>query len=231
MDTTFEEIDLMIRQSKLIPEDLQRASILVVGTGMLGSWVCEALSRIAGEVHGVDFDVVGPENIGTQAFNEQQVGAPKVLALAERLAGLPYTGHAYKFEETISPASLDLRPVENYPLVVVSAVDSFAARKMVAQWAIANKASLFIDTRAHSTIGVVCARPYDGMLQYINTLESDGVAPDPECGTEGTAFVGLWVAQQVAATLVRFFRGIPSPVKLVYDVAMSDIVLSEGGTS
>lgn len=212
-------VNRMIRQHELIPEDLQNASVLVVGTGMLGSWTCEALARIAGDVRAYDFDMVGPENVGTQAFCETQIGAPKVVALADRLDGLPYTGYAYRMspEEQI-PYAID---------VVVSAVDSMAARRMCAERALSLGADLFVDTRAHGTIGVVCAILGADIEDYLSTLESDENVPEPACGLEGTAFVGLWVAQQVASTLVRHYRGMTSPTKLVYDVAMSDVVLSE----
>jgi hypothetical protein len=230
----------MLRQTLLIPQAMQDCTVVLVGLGMLGSWTAHVLSRTCKGVIGYDFDTVGNENIGTQAYDQLDVGTDKAAALAGDLIGLPFTSFAQRFDGALKGEDIrtyGYSPATTDPLVVVSAVDSFEGRRMVAEWA-KSHADLFIDTRAHGTVGVVVTVPVirqPGLLDvggaialYLKELESDGAsAPDPQCGAEGTAFVGLWVAQQVASTMVRHFMGLPVPYKTVYDVAMGEAITVE----
>jgi hypothetical protein len=200
---------------------------------MLGSWTAHVLARTCQQVYGWDFDTVGLENLGTQAYSALDEGLPKAAVLQAHLGGHPFSGWAFEFDGKGSYS-----PWDSGPLVVISAVDSFTGRRTVAEWA-APRADLFIDTRAHGTVGVVLACPAsphsaDAALErnpslrhYLETLESDDSAPTPQCGAEGTAFVGMWVAQQVASTMVRFFKGLPVPYKVVRDVALDLGLVSE----
>lgn len=204
-----------MRQELLIPKGMKDATVIVVGLGMLGSWVSHALARSCGHVMGYDFDTVGHENVGTQAYVPVEVGLGKAAALHSHLIGLPFKAFNERF-------TADMRYGGGSPLVIVSCVDSFEGRRMVAEWA-AKHADLFIDTRAHGTVGVVIAATLQNgrdIPGYLATLESDEDAPAPQCGAEGTAFVGMWVAAQVASTMVRFFRGLPYAYKVVQDIGL-----------
>jgi hypothetical protein len=227
MDTRYE------RQTLLIPQGMKNATVVLVGLGMLGSWTAHVLARTCGRVIGIDFDEVGDENLGTQAYNKFDLGMAKSSAMFSNLYGLPFAGKNESFNGRKTPAELNIIAAGT-PLVVVSAVDSFEGRRMVAEWA-AKYADLFIDTRAHGTVGVVMTVPVDSdplvalarpladqvIGVYLAGLESDDTAPAPACGAEGTAFVGMWVAQCVASTLVRYFKGLPVPYKVVYDAGMA----------
>lgn len=221
----------MTRQTLLIPDGMKQATVVLVGLGMLGSWTAHVLARTCRQVIGFDFDTVDVENIGTQAYDDSDVGIAKASALWAQLRGFPFVGYPVRFEYS----GEGMGPEYGRPLVVVSAVDSFAGRRMVAEWA-AQHADLFIDTRAHGTVGVVITVPnareqfpeprIDYTFDvYLDTLESDDTAPAPACGAEGTAFVGQWVASQVASSILRYFRGLPVAYKVVRDVAM-DMELS-----
>ena len=230
--------DRMIRQTLLIPQDMKNCTVVLVGLGMLGSWTAHALSRTCRTVVGYDFDVVGPENVGTQAYNVFEQGVPKVVALQASLTGLSFKGIDQQFDSSVEVPWGD---TFSRSLVVVSAVDSMAGRRMVAEWATKHGASLFIDTRAHGTVGVVIALPpysaasfdedFDEnntpLAMYLDTLESDDAVPAPACGAEGTAFVGMWVAQQVTSSILRHFKGLPVPYKVVREVAMDCELLRE----
>lgn len=209
------------RQALLIPDGMKRATAIVVGCGMLGSWTLHSLVRTMRGAFGFDFDTVGPENIGTQAFSFSDETMNKANALSMHMQGLPYSAIPVAFEGTIS------FPAGRGPLVVVSAVDSFEARRMVAQATKDYGADLFIDTRAAGTVGVVVTAKPEDLGAYIATLESDVDAPNPECGAEGTAFVGLWTAAQVTSSIARHFRGLPVAYKVVHDVGMDARILTQ----
>jgi molybdopterin/thiamine biosynthesis adenylyltransferase len=201
------------RQSLLIPEAMQRATVVVVGCGMLGSWTVQSLVRTVRTVIAYDMDEVGPENIGTQSYDFMLIGMNKAQALSMSLQGFRnYLGIPERLTEDDLNLGLEVD-------AIVSAVDSFEARRMVAAHA-ERLGAVFIDTRAHGTVGVVlCVKPSD-IPSYLATLESDDTAPEPLCGAEGTGFNGLWVASQVTSSLVRHFRGLPVPFKVVHDVGM-----------
>ena len=105
-------------------------------------------------------------------------------------------------------------------LVVISAIDSFAGRAMMARLAQRAYASLFIDTRTDGTV-VTTVSVLPGHIEaYLATLEDDESAPEPACGMEGTAFAGMYHAVQVTSVINRVFRGLPVPYKTVHDVGL-----------
>ena len=216
---------LHVRQFQIIHDDLRDATIIVAGVGMLGSWTALAMARCARKVYIFDHDVVGEENLGTQAYNADQVGDSKVASLAEQGWGLPIIEWSTKF-----PIGLPLIEVlEEKPnhLVFISCVDSFQARKECAQWAWDNGVDLFVDTRAAAEICVVCLVPYEKLPQYIETLNTDEDAPDVACGLEGTAYVGMGVASRVASRVNAYFRGLPVPAKTVENLALAQMIMKE----
>lgn len=204
-------MDLFERQALLIPDAMKRATAVIVGQGMLGSWLSHSLVRTMRNVVGIDFDTVGQENLGTQAFSAAELTMNKAQAMLMHMQGLPYVAWPYRLTYADSPDS---------NAVIISAVDSFEARRMVAQKALDTGAQYFIDTRAAGTVGVVVFCTPSDIEAYLATLESDEDAPVAACGAEGTAFVGLWVAAQVTSSIVRAFRGLPVPYKVVHDVGM-----------
>lgn len=213
-------MDLFERQALLIPDGMKRTTAVIVGQGMLGSWLSHSLARTMRGVIAYDMDTVGPENLGTQAFTASDVTMNKAKAMLMHMQGLPYYAVPERFDN-------DLSRVPNGGRVVVSAVDSFEGRRAVAKAAFEASASYFIDTRAAGTVGVVVFCTPSDIEAYLATLESDEDAPPPACGAEGTAFVGLWVAAQVTSSIVRAFRGLPVPYKVVHDVGMDLRVMTQ----
>ncbi len=64
----------------------QKAIVGIAGAGGLGSNIAVALARSGiGTLVIADFDVVSLENLNRQQFSLNQVGMPKVLALAENI--------------------------------------------------------------------------------------------------------------------------------------------------
>jgi sulfur carrier protein ThiS adenylyltransferase len=89
---------------------VKRAHIGIAGCGGLGSAVAVALARTGiGALTLVDFDVVEPSNLNRQQFFTDQIGQPKVEALAENLKRMnPYvrieTRHERLSRDTIATA-------------------------------------------------------------------------------------------------------------------------------
>lgn len=72
-------------EQKIIPI-LQSAKIGIAGAGGLGSNIAVSLTRAGiGKLVVADFDKVEPSNLNRQQFFMQQIGLPKVEALAQNL--------------------------------------------------------------------------------------------------------------------------------------------------
>lgn len=83
---------LVARHGPGVHERVRRARVGIAGCGGLGSAVATALARTGvGALTLVDFDVVEPSNLNRQQFFVDQIGLPKVEALAANLRRMnPY---------------------------------------------------------------------------------------------------------------------------------------------
>ena len=83
---------LVARHGPGVHERVKQARVGIAGCGGLGSAVAIALTRTGiGSLLLVDFDVVEPSNLNRQQFFVDQIGQPKVEALAENLSRMnPY---------------------------------------------------------------------------------------------------------------------------------------------
>jgi len=89
-----EELEAMLvaRHGPDVHDKLKRGQVGIAGCGGLGSTVAVALARSGvGRLVLVDFDVVEPSNLNRQQYFIEQIGLPKVEALAANLARInPY---------------------------------------------------------------------------------------------------------------------------------------------
>lgn len=203
------------RQSAIIAERTKEAQVVVVGAGMLGSWVTATLARYAGHVHLWDDDAVEPENLGCQMYGAKDIGDNKAQAVAEMLLGLPITAYPARMEDL--GKFLTAHPCD----VVVSAVDTMAGRRAFATAAMKAETPLFVDTRATGeTAAVLTAYNKTGYKEYLAALFRDEDIPDGPCGERGTSYVGMWVGSYVGALVNKFFQGrMPEPM-ITYHVGI-----------
>jgi len=83
---------MMARHTPGVYEKLKQATVGIAGVGGLGSFVATALARVGiGSLIIADFDVVEPSNLNRQHYFVDQLGLPKVAALADTLGRInPY---------------------------------------------------------------------------------------------------------------------------------------------
>ena len=83
---------MVARHGPGVHERIKTARVGIAGCGGLGTAVAIALARTRlGALRLVDFDVVEPSNLNRQQFFVDQIGLPKVDALADNLARInPY---------------------------------------------------------------------------------------------------------------------------------------------
>lgn len=106
-----EELEALMvaRHGPGVHERVKRARVGIAGCGGLGSAVATALARCGvGTLRLVDFDVVEPSNLNRQQFFVDQLGEPKVEALAANLRRInPYVAletHALRLTRENIPA-------------------------------------------------------------------------------------------------------------------------------
>ncbi len=121
------------RLARLVGEDrlrrLQRAHVMVVGVGGVGSWAAESLARSGiGTISLVDFDDVCITNFNRQLHAlEGRIGQPKADVMAERLRQINPEAVVRVEACFYSEANAD-RLLATAPDFVVDAIDSVSSK-------------------------------------------------------------------------------------------------------
>ncbi len=86
----------------------QKATVGIAGAGGLGSNIAISLARAGiGTLVIADFDLVSLENLNRQQFNLDQVGRPKVHALATNIRAFNPFINLVLHQQKVSPANLE----------------------------------------------------------------------------------------------------------------------------
>jgi len=86
----------------------QKATVGIAGAGGLGSNIAISLARAGiGTLVIADFDLVSLENLNRQQFNLDQVGRPKVHALATNILAFNPFINLVLHQQKVSPANLE----------------------------------------------------------------------------------------------------------------------------
>lgn len=106
------------------------AHVCVVGVGGVGSWIVEALARSAiGKITMIDLDNVAESNINRQIHAlTDNVGKPKVEALAQRIAQINPFCTVTQIEDFVSPDNLDEMIGARQFDYVIDAIDNARAK-------------------------------------------------------------------------------------------------------
>lgn len=106
------------------------AHVCVIGVGGVGSWIVEALARSAiGKITMIDLDNVAESNINRQIHAlTENVGKPKVEALAQRVAQINPFCIVTQIEDFVSPDNLDEMIGARQFDYVIDAIDNARAK-------------------------------------------------------------------------------------------------------
>ncbi len=123
--------------------DAAPLSISLVGAGGIGAMTALMLAKMGvGDLVIYDGDVISPENLPTQLHRLETEGEPKVDALAKTLA-------LFSDDTRVYPVDGDV-VINGEPLggkIVISGVDSIAARKVIWDRVRAGHAAWYLDAR------------------------------------------------------------------------------------
>jgi len=178
--------------------------ITIVGVGGIGSWAALCLSKMGFDSLILwDHDVVEPQNVGCQLYGTDDIGMPKVEALAqviERTTDVRLT--AYHKEYCIK---------EPQGIVIV-AVDSMEARKQIFQTckplpSMEHKVPLFIDCRIGGELLLLYAvdpNNESAVMKYVNVSYPDSEARNLPCTGQNTAYIGMIAGAMIAKEVTGY---------------------------
>lgn len=193
-----------LRQLDLVRPEALETPVHLVGCGGIGSFAALALAKLGcTSLHLYDDDRVEEHNVPNQLFRMADVGRPKVEALAEILEA--FTG---------TRPRAHLRRIEGERLqgIVLSGVDSMAARKRLWQKCVRHRAGipLYLDGRLGAEVcRLYSIRPADpdDVRCYEASLYDDSQAVPLSCTAGAIIYTGFAVASLVANQVKKFATG------------------------
>jgi molybdopterin/thiamine biosynthesis adenylyltransferase len=212
------------RQLDLVsPSDLD-FDINLVGVGGLGSPIALALAKMGcPRLTLFDDDTVEPHNLPSQLYRMADISMPKVEALAKILREY--------VDAEITPINERVTQ-RTFTGVVISAVDSMAARRTIWQSCVRYKAGvkLYIDARMGGEVGrILTVSPTNPMAveAYEATLFSDEEGSQELCTAQATIYSTFGIASLVANQVKRFARGESLTFEHIIDFSTSMLITTE----
>jgi molybdopterin/thiamine biosynthesis adenylyltransferase len=202
-----------VRQLDLInPDALAECSAILVGCGAIGSHLGRGLAHMGmPRILLFDADSVAPENLALQGFTIQDLGRPKVEALAEILTEINPDATITGFDREF-PLPGGVAPLLKHlssRVVVCACVDSMPARTAIYEaWRrIPAETTLLVDGRmAGMTCRVVVAGdPQD--RYYERTIFDPTEVDQTRCTGKGTVFAAAMPAARMGAAIVGWLNG------------------------
>lgn len=206
------------RQSKLLaPSDIPYP-VIIIGAGGIGSWTALGLAKCGyPRITVWDDDLVEPANIPNQVYRPDQVGRPKVEALAEVI-------------EVFSGTEIVTRPrrfgaEDQLRGITIVGVDSMASRRIVWSQAKRNPSvPLYVDARmARETGRIYTINPLQASEAefYETTLYTDAEATPVPCG-EQSIIHNVWViAAMVSAQIKKYLKGGEIAQEILFDLNLN----------
>ncbi len=210
-----------LRQLDLVRPETLDLPVHVIGCGGIGSFAALALAKLGcARLHLYDDDRVEEHNVPNQFYRIKDVGRPKAEALAdilEAFAGTRPTPHVRRIEG------------ERLQGIVVSGVDSMAARKNLWWKVIRHRASipLYLDGRLGAELCRLYAiRPFDpdDVRCYEKSLYDDTQAMPLACTAAAIIYTGFAIASLMADQVKKFATGDSMVREIFYDLKTLTLV-------
>lgn len=178
------------------PERSKQPRVVLVGAGGIGSWTALALAKMGlRNITCIDPDVVEEHNLGTTPYTRDAIGMRKVEALQElvHLYGFQvnYKGKVTRYREGLLPKAD----------VLISAVDSMDARRVLFREAIRQKIPFYIDGRiGGENLRVYAIRPASkgDCFVYKESLVPNERVMELPCTVQQIVYVGFIIAGLIA---------------------------------
>ena len=200
------EENLYHRQLDIIPLDrLQKAEVIVIGAGAVGSFTAFTLAKMGiGKITVYDDDAVTEHNLPNQMFQVADIGKSKVYAIRDTIQDF----HGVEIDAV----------KENYTDqalsgIVIVAVDSMDVRLKIWEKVRYNSSiSLFIDSRMGAEVGrIITVNPTDpdDVALYESTLHTSQEALPERCTEKTIIYTVLGIASAICGKVKKHLVGDP----------------------
>jgi hypothetical protein len=215
-----EDLRFLRQQDAVDMIRLSGLGVSLIGLGSIGSYAALGLGKLG--VCGLqawDADVVSPENVSCQLYGDDHIGIPKaqaILQLMEQIGGHTPNATATNYSD---------QPLTE---MVISAVDSMAARKQI--WQSVRKkpeVKLYIDSRmALQTLVVYSVRPgfREDRVAYSQTIVPDADTLQEPCTNRSIGYTGMMAAAVICNLVKRYVNDESLPFRTVLDLATFTIM-------
>ena len=210
--------DRFLRQADLVPrEPLVGSPATILGVGAIGRQVALQLAAIGvPALQLVDFDLVDASNITTQGYCHDDVGRPKVEALATDLQRIDPQLRI----ETIPDR---WRPTQTIRGVVFCCVDSIAARAAIWRGA-GSSARFWCDGRMlGEVIRILTVGCPETRTRYPGALFAPSEAEPGRCTARSTIYAANIAAGLMLHQFTRWLRGLPTDPDLSLNLLASEL--------
>lgn len=208
------EPDLFVRQSSMpghIQHAIERAHVVVVGCGGLGSWIAVALARMGiGHLTLVDPDVFDRTNVPRQLAFPNDISQSKAYCLARNIVSHMTT--AGWVDAVAADSDEALASIRSCPDAIVVGVDNNAARLASSTWARCHRVSAVFVMLSRDGLRVQALRqtPDGACLRcLLPNLDPDVAAPCAAASIAGCFLASAHAVEMVVATLMAQ-TGIPT---------------------
>ena len=192
------------RQRDLVPPAaLASSSATVIGVGAVGRQVAQQLAAIGvPQLTLIDPDVVETVNLATQAYLEEDLGAPKAEATARQCARL-------NSAITVEPVIRRFQRHDEVADTVFACVDSIHARRLIWE-SVRDRCLCFVDARmSGETIRVLAAADDRSRAHYPATLFHPSEAHTGPCTGRSTVYAATAAAALMVHQFTRQLRRLP----------------------
>lgn len=213
----------LTRQLDLLPIDKLGQPITIIGAGAIGSWTALALAK-AGFCNLTvwDNDTISAENMNCQFYPLSKIGSPKVEALKEMIeafADVSIETHYKRFTG------------ERLKGLVISAVDSMQARRVIWDAAKESGATWYIDGRMGAENALLYTmRPTDpkDITAYEKTLYSDASAMQERCTAKATVYTANLLSGLICKAVKDLVTKAPYPRTAHWAIDAHDLKIWPG---
>ena len=186
------------------------------GAGGIGSWLALFLSRAGIRPSIYDFDYVERRNMGGQFYSQEDIGRPKVQALASNIRNFTAYYFPSVYETRLQEGSLQSS-------MSFSAFDNMEARKtMFKNWkrVVAKMRpeeqykAIFIDGRLEAEFFQIFCVTTNRIEQYEATLVDDSELPDTACTVKQTTHVAAMIGAYMTTLFTNHLTNIAEKGKV-----------------
>lgn len=202
-------------------------NVTLIGAGGIGAITALTLAKMGvGFLAVYDDDTVSEENLATQLHKLHDLGMSKVHALKNTL-------HLFADDVDFFPSHERITEGEElFGQIVISAVDSIAARKTIWQAVNAGRVQWYIDARmaaeeAHIfAVDMANGQDWAWYNARIEVEDDSQIAPIP-CTAKSTFFCGALIAGLLGSTVRKIITGIKPARYLVMNLVTDTFLVSK----